>query len=111
MPYGLAVGVITVVFVLIMLVLINNDNMQPGLVVLVSFMMFVLYMTGLVDTGLQLFGQGEISNNCNKYVSNNPTSGLSTDTLAWLEQNNICKCLITALCVEMEGLETDWRVR
>jgi len=103
MPYGLAVGVITVVFVIIMLLLLNNDNLQPGIVILISFMMFVLYMTGLVDTGLQVFGQGEISSNCNKYVNNNPTSGLSTDTLAWLEQNNICSSWYAAFSFWLIG--------
>ena len=91
MPYGITVGVLTVVLVILMMFLLSNNNLNPSLVLLISFMLFVLYITGCVDTGLQLFGEGEVSNTCNRLVSNNPQSGLSTDTLAWLEQNNICK--------------------
>lgn len=56
-----------------------------------AFILFVLYLTGLIETAVQLFGAGNVSNNCQRYVNNNPISGVSASTLAWLEQNSICE--------------------
>lgn len=56
-----------------------------------AFILLVLYLTGLIETGIQLFGAGNVSTNCQRYVNNNPISGVSASTLAWLEQNSICK--------------------
>jgi hypothetical protein len=40
---------------------------------------------------IQLFGpDGGVNNNCNTYVFSMPFTGVSVDTLAYLEQKNIC---------------------
>lgn len=56
------------------------------------FMLFVLYLTGIVETGIQLFGAGKVSSNCQQYVTNAKVTGNNLQALAWLQQNSICKC-------------------
>jgi hypothetical protein len=82
---------LTVLFVLIMLVLLMQSQLQPGLMLIFSFILFVLYVTGLAETAVQLFGAGDVNNNCQQFVTNAPQTGATVSTLAWLEQNNICE--------------------
>nr|OQO19057.1 hypothetical protein B0A51_12533 [Rachicladosporium sp. CCFEE 5018] len=92
-PFGIAVGGLTVIFILVMLALISQRRLLPGVVILGSFILLVLYVTGLIETAIQLFGpQGNVNGNCTRYIltSNHPT-GLSINTLAWLEQQTICQ--------------------
>ncbi len=84
-------GSLTVVVVLIQVILAAQRPLLPGVMILASFILLVLYITGLVETAVQLFGPGNVSNNCSKYVMNNSIAGVSVNTLAWLEQVNICK--------------------
>lgn len=56
-----------------------------------AFILLVLFLTGLIETAIQLFGAGNVSANCTRYVNNNKISGVSATTLAWLEQSSICK--------------------
>ena len=58
---------------------------------LLSFVLLVLFITGVIGTAIQLFGGPNINNQCNTYVSNMKVTGPSINTLAWLQQNNICK--------------------
>ena len=91
MPFGIAVGALTVIFVLIMLGLISQRRLLPGAVMLGSFILLVLYITGIVETAIQLFGPvGNINGNCQRYVTNNQSHDLSINTLAWLQQKSIC---------------------
>lgn len=89
--YGVTVGSLTIVFVLIQVILVAQRPLLPGVMILLSFILLVLYITGLVETAVQLFGPGNVSDNCAKYVMNNSFTGVSVNTLAWLEQVNICK--------------------
>ena len=92
MPFGIAVGSLTIIFILIMLALIFQRRLLPGVVMLGSFILLVLYITGAVETAIQLFGpQGNLNSNCNAYVliPNHPHD-LSVNTLAWLQQRSIC---------------------
>jgi hypothetical protein len=60
-----------------------------------SFILLVLYLTGLIETAIELFGVGNVSDNCQRYVTNNQVSGVSATTLAWLEQNSICTLVLS----------------
>lgn len=92
MPFGISVGVLTVLFVWLMLVLIWQRRLLPGVVMLGSFILLVLYITGIIATAIQLFGpQGNINGNCQTYVFNNPQNRLDLNTLAWLQQRSICQ--------------------
>lgn len=69
-----------------MLYLISQRSLLPGVVILGSFILFVLWMVGLIVTSLELWGN--VSSNCSLMVT---FSGPSVSTLAWLEQHSICK--------------------
>ena len=91
-PFEVTVSAITIGFLLLILVLIAQRMLLPGIVILGSFILFVLFLTGLVETAIQMFGSSQTVNNlCNTYVNGQPLNGVSVPTLAWLEQKNICK--------------------
>lgn len=91
-PYGVVVGSLTILFILIELILIAQRRLLPGVVMLWSFVLLVLYITGIIGTALHLFGGPNVSNLCQQYVNNARSYGPSQQTLAWLQQNNICQC-------------------
>ena len=92
MPYGIAIGSLTVLLVIAMLLLIYQRRLIPGIVTILSFVLLVLYLTGLIETAIQLFGPaGDINGNCQLYVYNNPQRGVNVQTLAWLQQNSTCQ--------------------
>ena len=90
-PYSIATGSLCLLFLLIILVLIQQRQLLPGIVVLGSFILFVLFLTGLVETSIQLYGPtGSVNSYCNLYK---PSKGLANGeaTLAWLETQGICQ--------------------
>jgi len=89
-PFGICIGCITILLVIILVVLSLNEALTPGVLMLFCFVLWVLYMTGLVETGVQLFGAGNVSDNCRNFVDNEQIRGPSVNTLAWLMQNSIC---------------------
>ncbi|KAI9822385.1 MAG: hypothetical protein M1827_000104 [Pycnora praestabilis] len=92
-PFNVAIGALAIVFIILMLILIGQRMLLPGIVIIGSFILFVLWLTGLIETSIQLFGpSGSVNANCQNYVTNQQFSGQSINTLAWLEQNNICQC-------------------
>ena len=49
-------------------------------------------MVGLIVISIELWGPaGSVSNNCQLYVNGRESTGASTQTLAWLEQDSICE--------------------
>ena len=75
-----------------MMWLIAQRQLLPGVVLIGSFMLFVLWVTGLVELGIQLFGPSNSVNSlCNNYINNMAQTGVSLNTLAWIAQKNICK--------------------
>jgi hypothetical protein len=59
---------------------------------LLSFILLVLFIAGIIGTAIQLFAGPNINNQCNTYVFNDSQDGPTLDTLAFLQQRNICKC-------------------
>ena len=99
MPYGITVGALTIIFILIMLGLIYQRRLLPGVVMLGSFVLLVLYITGVIETAIQLFGPvGDINSRCNTYVfsQRGDFKGTSIATLAWLQQNATCRSWLAA---------------
>lgn len=87
-------GALGVIFVLLILILAAQRFLLPGIIIIGSFVLFTLWLTGLIETGLQLYGaQANVNSNCQNYVSNMPFSGNTVEALAWLTQNNICEIL------------------
>lgn len=89
-PYGVTIGCLTLLFLVVLLMLSTNDALTPGICMMFCLVLFVLYLTGLVETGVQLFGNGNVNENCQTYVNNVNIVGPGVNTLAWLEENNIC---------------------
>jgi len=103
-PYGVTVGAISIFFILIELIMVAQRRLLPGLMMMIAFILLVLYLTGLIETAIQLFGPGDVNSNCQRYVNNNAISGQSVNTLAWLEQNNICSCWYAAFSFWLIGV-------
>ncbi|KAH7036436.1 hypothetical protein B0J12DRAFT_581615 [Macrophomina phaseolina] len=90
-PFGITVGSLLVLFIIIEIALIANRRLMPGIMMLGSFILIVLFITGIIETGIQLFGSGsDVNGMCQRYVDNNEQIGPSVNTLAWLEQDSIC---------------------
>jgi len=91
-PYGVTVGSLAIAFILIELILIMQQRLLPGIMMLLSFILLVLFITGIIATAIQLFGGNNVNNLCQTYVNDMKFTGPSENTLAWLQQNNICQC-------------------
>lgn len=92
MPYGVTVGALAIIFIIIELVYIAQRKLLPGIMMLLSFILLVLFIAGIIGTAIQLFAGPNINNQCNTYVfNNNGASGPDVNTLANLQQRNICK--------------------
>ena len=91
-PYEVTVAALTIGFILLIFFLIANRMLLPGIVIIGSFILFVLWLTGLVETAIMDFGpSSSVNGNCGAYITGQPFTGVSLDTLAWLEQQNICE--------------------
>lgn len=91
MPYGVTVGALAIIFIIVEIVFIAQRRLLPGTMMLLSFILLVLFIAGIIGTALQLFSGPNINNQCNTYVFNDGSSGPNVNTLAFLQQRNICK--------------------
>jgi hypothetical protein len=83
---------LAILFILMMLYLISQRQLLPGIVIMGSFILFVLWMVGLIVVSIELWGpSGSVNGNCNLYVSSQNVKGPTMETLAWLEQHSICE--------------------
>ncbi|KAF2219199.1 hypothetical protein BDZ85DRAFT_206523 [Elsinoe ampelina] len=91
-PYGITVGALTIIFLFVMEAMITQRKLLPGLVMLGGFILLVLYLAGLIETALQLFGSGSnVNGNCQTFVINQPSRGVTLATFAFLQQRSICQ--------------------
>jgi hypothetical protein len=91
-PYWITVASLTVLFIIVMLWLISQRQLLPGIVIMGSFILFILWVVGLIVISIELWGPtGSVNSNCQLYVSATASRGQSIDTLAYLEQHSICK--------------------
>ncbi|KAM0277448.1 hypothetical protein ACHAQH_005814 [Verticillium albo-atrum] len=104
-PYFITVAALLVVYVLLILWLVFNQRLLPAIVMIGAFMLFVLWMVGLVVVAIELFGpSGSVQGNCNIAVfSQNPT-GQTLETLAWLQQRNICQTWQAVFAFSLVGV-------
>ncbi|MCJ1372970.1 hypothetical protein MMC20_004196 [Loxospora ochrophaea] len=102
--YEVTISALSIVFITLLLFLISQRMLLPGIVILGSFILFVLWLTGLIETSIQLFGPvGSVNGNCNIYVTSDPSTGVTDNTLAWLEQSNICNSWKAGFAFEVVG--------
>jgi hypothetical protein len=101
-----------VAFILLVLILAERHFLLPGIIIIGSFILCVLWLTGLIETALQLYGVvGDVNANCQIYVENNKSWGNNINTLAWLAQSTICELCsfeMRAPRYTLVGLFTDW---
>ncbi|KAI1907426.1 hypothetical protein LOZ61_006168 [Ophidiomyces ophidiicola] len=92
-PFMVATGSLGVAFVLLVVFLIFQNKLIPEIILLGSFILFTLWLTGLIGISLQLYGAvASVNANCQNYVEAMVYRGASINTLAWLTQWNICNC-------------------
>ncbi len=90
--YIITVASLAVLFVVAVLALIFQRRLLPSIVMIGGFVLFVLWLVGLIRLSIELWGPtGSVSANCNLAVFNLNPKGMSTTTLAWLEQKSVCK--------------------
>ncbi|KAI9851970.1 MAG: hypothetical protein M1838_002259 [Thelocarpon superellum] len=103
-PYWVSVGALGILFVAIIIWLTATRQLIPGVVVIGSFILFVLFLTGLIKISIELWGpSGSVSMNCSQFVDNQQFWGLSINTLAWLTQSSICAQWKTAFSFALVG--------
>ncbi|KAI0194279.1 arginase-like protein [Xylaria flabelliformis] len=90
--YYITVSGLTVLFIVMLLWLIAQRRLLPSIVIIGAFVLFVLWLVGLIVISIELWGPaGSVSVNCDNLVWNNPQHGNNQATLAWLEQRSICQ--------------------
>jgi hypothetical protein len=91
MPYGVTVGALAIIFIIIEIVFIAQRKLIPATMMLLSFILLVLFIAGIIGTAIQLFAGPNVNNLCNQYVFNSDVNGPNANTLAYLQQRNICE--------------------
>src|SRR3954467_8831572 len=87
-----------------MLWLISQRQLLPGIVIMGAFILFVLWVVGLIVYSVQLWGPvGSVNGNCQLYVNGAEFKGASGNTLAWLQQKSICQSWIAAWAFMLVG--------
>lgn len=95
---------LTLLFILMLLYLINNHALLPGIVIMGSFILFILWVVGLIVYSVQLWGpSGSVNGNCQLYVNGQNVKGQSIAALAWLEQKSICQSWMAAWAFQLVG--------
>ncbi|CAG8961322.1 hypothetical protein HYFRA_00013783 [Hymenoscyphus fraxineus] len=105
-PYWITVSALSVVFILLMLYLISQRQLLPGIVIMGSFILFVLWLVGLIVISIQLWGPvGSVNGNCELYVESAKGSsrGANENALAWLQQSSICQSWKAAWAFQLIG--------
>ncbi|KAL9591525.1 MAG: hypothetical protein Q9179_007636 [Wetmoreana sp. 5 TL-2023] len=89
LPYMITTSALCIIFIIILLGLISQQQLLPGVVVLGSFILFVLWLTGLIETSIQLYGP---SGAINSYCNSRPNTQVidSQQTAVWLANQSLC---------------------
>ncbi|ODM19295.1 hypothetical protein SI65_05912 [Aspergillus cristatus] len=104
-PFMVVSGALGIFFIALILILAMQRFLLPGIIIVGSFVLFVLWLTGLVETALQLYGVvGSVNDSCKNWVEGNGIHGESIEALAWLTQITICNCWKTAFAFELIGV-------
>lgn len=93
-PYYITVASLVVAFIILLLSLIYQRRLLPSIVLIGAFILFILWLVGLIVVSVQLWGPtGSVSGNCNLFVfgANPQPHGQNVQALAWLQQRSICQ--------------------
>ncbi|KAL8768580.1 MAG: hypothetical protein Q9194_005671 [Teloschistes cf. exilis] len=102
LPYMITTSTLCILFIILLLGLISQQQLLPGIVVLGSFILFVLFLTGLIETSIQLYGP---SGAVNSYCGSRPNVQVidSQQTAAWLANQGLCTDWRAAFAFEIVG--------
>ncbi|KEY73835.1 hypothetical protein S40285_04693 [Stachybotrys chlorohalonatus IBT 40285] len=99
-PYFITVGGLTILFIAGLFWLIYNRRLLPAIVMIGAFMLFVLWLVGLIIVSIQLWGpNGSVQSNCNLVVFDINPTGSSERTMAWLMQRSQSWHLVFAMAL------------
>jgi len=91
-PYFITVTALSIVFIGGLFWLIAQRRLLPAIVMIGAFILFVLWLTGLIIVSIELFGpSGSISSVCDMEVFSRNPHGQTEVVLAFLQQKNICE--------------------
>ncbi|RAK72734.1 uncharacterized protein BO72DRAFT_259124 [Aspergillus fijiensis CBS 313.89] len=102
-PYMTVTAALGLFFIILIYVLTAQRFLLPGIILVGSFILFALWLTGLIETSLQMYGVvANVDSNCRNFilVKNHPT-GDNLQTLAWLTESTICNCWRMAFAFEL----------
>jgi hypothetical protein len=90
-PYYITVASLTILFIGGLFWLIAERRLLPAIVMIGAFILFVLWLTGLIIVSIELFGpSGSVSSVCDMEVFSRNPKGQTVEVLAFLQQKNIC---------------------
>ncbi|PHH60758.1 hypothetical protein CDD81_1296 [Ophiocordyceps australis] len=90
--YYVTVGALALLSIVGLFWLIHVRRLLPAIVMMGAFIIFVLWLVGLVVISIQFWGpNGSIYSNCKAHVFSQNPKGKTLETLAWLQQRNICQ--------------------
>ncbi|KAL8691460.1 MAG: hypothetical protein Q9218_003324 [Villophora microphyllina] len=102
LPYMITTSALCIIFIIILLGLISQQQLLPGVVVLGSFILFVLWLTGLIETSIQLYGpSGAVNSYCGSKPNTQVIDGQQTAT--WLANQGLCTDWRAAFAFEIVG--------
>ncbi|KAL3493728.1 hypothetical protein BJX62DRAFT_235089 [Aspergillus germanicus] len=102
LPYTLTTSTLSLFFIILVIILAMQGFLLPGIILVGTFILFVLWLTGLIETSLQMYGVvANINDNCQIWVYDNRVGGDNLNTMAWITQNNLCNCWRTAFAFEL----------
>jgi len=102
-PFFIDITSITLAFVVSLVVLYCIHMLLPIVVIIATFLLFVLWLTGLVKSSIELWGPlGSVNDNCVRFVYEAGFwRGATLDTLARIQQEGMCNLWKTAFAMEM----------
>ena len=98
-------SILTIFYVITIFILYAAHLLLPILVMIASFILFVLWITGLIKQSIELWGpQGSINDYCVRFVYNDSiwaTEGRNRDTFARIQQETVCNIWKTTFSLEL----------
>ena len=86
---------LAIVYIFLLLFLIIQGRLLPSIVIIGAFVLFVLWLVGLVAVSVELWGPSgrSVSSTCNLLVFSRDPRGASDETFSWLMQRTICESI------------------
>ncbi|KAJ2906127.1 putative arginase-like protein [Zalerion maritima] len=90
--YYITICVLVILYIGLLLYLIIDGRLLPSIVIIGAFILFILWLVGLVVISIELWGPtGSVSSTCNLVVFNQNPHGVSDATFSWMMQKSICQ--------------------